>query len=139
LTPKSVGTFTATIYVGLRYHYDGQILDKAIPMASIQEYVDEIGLCVTVADTQFVYTNGGEPGLVVGLINYPRFPSTPEAIREKALTLAKILLDVCRQCKVSVVMPDETVMLECDPTLRTAQPPAGGCASDSKEPRGGVR
>jgi hypothetical protein len=26
-----------------------------------------------------------------------------------------------------------------DPTLRTAQPPAGGCASESKEPRGGVR
>jgi hypothetical protein len=28
-------------------------------------------------------------------------------------------------------------MLEA--TLRTAQPPAGGCASESKEPRGGVR
>lgn len=50
------------------------------------------GLCVTVEQTQFIYTGGEEAGYVVGLINYPRFPSTPEMLRARARHLAELLL-----------------------------------------------
>lgn len=107
----TVPTFTATIYVGLRHRASGEVTPRTVAVAAIQDYVDAVGLCATITDTQFVYTDGGEPGIVVGLINYPRFPSTPQQIKEHALAIAKILLDCCRQLKVSVVMPHETVMI----------------------------
>lgn len=53
-----------------------------------------------------------EPGFCVGLINYPRFPSTAEKIREHAIAMARRLLVEFRQFKVSIVFPDETVMVE---------------------------
>ena len=49
---------------------------------------------------------------MVGLINYPRFPSTPEKILEHALAIAKLLLDAYKQYKVSVICSDKTYMLE---------------------------
>lgn len=87
-------------------------MDRSIPVAEIQHYVDSVGLCVTVTDTTFVYGDGSEPGLAVGVINYPRFPASPEAIEGKAMVLAEILMRSCRQWRVSVVFPDHTVMLE---------------------------
>lgn len=54
-------------------------------------YCDEIGLCVTVTPTHYIYKDGQEQGVVVGLINYPRFPSEPSAIWDKAERLAMLL------------------------------------------------
>lgn len=110
----SVPTFTATIYVGLKYRYTEEVQDRAVALDAIQQYVNAVGLCVTVTDTQYVYTNGGEPGFIVGLINYPRFPSTPEQIKAHALAIAEMLLKTCKQLKVSVVMPDETIMISAE-------------------------
>jgi hypothetical protein len=114
MTINSVSTFTATVYVGFKHRYNGEIARRDAAVAAIQAYVDAVGLCVTVTDTQFVYSNGGEPGIAVGLINYPRFPSTPAAIKAHALAIAGMLMDCCRQMKVSVVMPTETVMLAAE-------------------------
>lgn len=50
------------------------------------------GLCVTVEQTHFIYTGGEEAGYVVGLINYPRFPSSPDSLRARARHLAELLL-----------------------------------------------
>lgn len=61
------------------------------------------GLCVTVEPTKFIYTGGEEAGAVVGLINYPRFPSTSEAITERARKLALLLLERTFQHSVLVV------------------------------------
>jgi hypothetical protein len=72
---------------------------------------NEAGMCVTVTRTLFVYKGGSEPGAIVELINYPRFPLGPTAIRRLALSLAKRLKSSLRQIRVSVVFPDETVML----------------------------
>lgn len=109
---KSVKSFVATIYVGFREHYTDEV--RAIDMAHdiCQRYVDAGGLCVTVTATRFIYKNGSEPGVAVGLINYPRFPAEVSAIRDKALGLATELMHGFRQLKVSVVFPDETIMLE---------------------------
>jgi hypothetical protein len=65
--------------------------------------------------TSFIYTRGKEPGVAITLINYPRYPTSQEKIREQALELAQLLMDKFHQRRVSVVMTDETVMLEEDP------------------------
>jgi len=68
----------------------------------------------SVTPTTYIYKNGNEPGVVVGIINYPRFPSEAAALKAKALEVAALLLKLYRQMKVSVVFPDETVMLESE-------------------------
>jgi hypothetical protein len=105
----TVETFWATIYVGLRSDWD--IHEEEAAARVCQEYVDQVGLCVTLTPTRFVYTDGSEDGVAVGLINYPRFPSTPAAIKAHALELARRLKEALGQRRVSVVFPDETVML----------------------------
>ena len=111
---KKVDTFTATIYVGRKYRYNGKHISLRKTKKIIQEYVDAVGLCVTVTPTEYIYKNGREKGVTVGLINYPRFPSTEPFIKEQAIELAGLLLKGCRQMRVSVVFPDETVMLSAE-------------------------
>lgn len=111
MTIATTPTFTATVYVGLKHRESGEIRNKSAAVAAVQAYVDSVGLCASITDTQFVYTNGCEPGLAVGLINYPRFPSSPEQIRSHAIAIAEMLLGECKQSRVSVVMPNETVMI----------------------------
>jgi hypothetical protein len=113
---KEVQTFTATIWVGLevRGTEDYYTLEDAQQIA--QKYCDEHKLCVTLTPTTFVYNGGNESGVAVGLINYPRFPSTPEVIGNHALKLAEIYLKEFQQYKVSVVFPTgNTVMLSQEP------------------------
>lgn len=69
------------------------------------------GLCVTVEPTQFIYTGGEETGYVVGLLNYPRFPSDPEAIRTRARRLAELLLAATFQHSALLVDPQQSEWL----------------------------
>ena len=105
-------SWSATIYVGLKHRETGTILDRALAIEAIQEYVDAVGLCVSATDTEFRYTNGCEPGIAVGLINYPRFPCDPDRLSEHAIRLADALMVACRQMVVTVVMPGTTLMLK---------------------------
>lgn len=113
---KTVPTYTATIYVGTREHDSGLIRSIEMAREFLHSHVDSDGLCVTLTETEFIYTKtktvGGEPGFVVGLINYPRFPAEVPTIRAKALFIAEELRKLYQQWKVSVVFPNETVMLE---------------------------
>lgn len=108
---NTVPTFTAAIYAGFKERETGRLhtIDEAREVC--RAYCDEVGLCVTLTPTEYVYTDGGEPGCVVGLINYPRFPSDAETIRAHALTLARRLLAALGQMRMTAVFPDETVML----------------------------
>jgi hypothetical protein len=106
-----VDTFWANIYVGQKNRDTGEVYPLDIAFEICQKYVDEVGLCVTITPTEYVYTDGGESGFVVGLINYPRFPSSPEVIRGHALELGRRLLDEYRQYRVSIVFPDKTYMI----------------------------
>jgi hypothetical protein len=56
-----------------------------------REYCFNVGLCVTVEPLAFIYTGGEESGFRVGLINYPRFPTTAEALHQHATELADLL------------------------------------------------
>ena len=69
------------------------------------------GLCVTVEPTTYIYTGGEEQGYVVGLLNYPRFPSHPRGLEETADRLAITLLEQTYQKSVLIVGPDESKWL----------------------------
>ena len=69
------------------------------------------GLCVTVEPTLFIYTGGEEVGYVVGLINYPRFPSDNESIWQRAEHLARMLLDETFQHKILIMSPEKTLWI----------------------------
>lgn len=66
------------------------------------------GLCVTVDPTHFIYTGGEEAGFVVGLVNYPRFPCTPQALFERAEAVMALLLDATHQHSAMLMTPEET-------------------------------
>jgi hypothetical protein len=73
-----------------------------------REYCDEVGCCVTVAKTTYIYTGGEEKGVVIGFINYPRFPKKPDDIELQAYFLAEKLLKGLDQQSYSIQTPDET-------------------------------
>lgn len=69
------------------------------------------GLCVTIEPTLFIYTGGEEAGYVVGLINYPRFPSEPDLITERAEQLARVLMHRTYQHSALVMTPQKTTWM----------------------------
>jgi len=109
---KTLKTYTANIYIGFKEGYDGEIhtIQEAKDIA--QEYCDSVGFCVTVTPTTFIYQNGREDGCIVGLINYPRFPTAPEVIQHHAFKLADIFLEEFNQYRISFVCDDITFMIE---------------------------
>ena len=105
-----VPTFFANIYLGLNEGYTGK-KSKLNIESYCKGYCGVIKLGVTVTKTTFCYPDGMEDGVIIGLINYPRFPSTPEEIEQKAIELAKCLKNICKQERVTIVMPNHTIML----------------------------
>lgn len=77
----------------------------------IREMCFAQGLCVTVEPTTYIYTGGEEQGYVVGLLNYPRFPSSVENLTDTAESLALALLGKTYQKSVLIVSPRESKWL----------------------------
>ena len=69
------------------------------------------GLCVTIEPTTFIYTGGEESGYVVGLINYPRFPTDKTKIWDRAFKMAQFLMRSTYQHSALVQDPNRTVWL----------------------------
>jgi hypothetical protein len=97
-----VPTYTATIFIAGDYWAAEECCRK---------FCDEIGLCVTIEATRYVYTGDAENGVRVGLINYGRFESTPDEIFAKAEALANRLLDGLEMTSASIVATDRTIWL----------------------------
>jgi hypothetical protein len=106
-----VDSFNCTIYLGLKRRYDGKISTFDEAEIFIQNWIDNISWCVTVTRTEYMYKNGREPGLIIGFINYPRFPATPTRIKQLALELAEKLMLKFEQFRVTVACPSDTIML----------------------------
>lgn len=109
---ETVLTWQAQIFCGLRVGYTEEILSIEKVYRTCQEYVDEDGWCVTITPTKFIYKNGYEPGAIIGIIDYPRFPSHHQNLKNRTVELAKRLLVKLEQLRISIVFPDETIMLE---------------------------
>lgn len=105
-------TFTANIYLGLKEGYEGTTHAIEEVILFCRDYCDEVKLGVTVTPTYFVYVGGYEPGAIIGLIQYPRFPKDEGYISSTALELAEKLRIHFNQERLSVAFPDTTVMLE---------------------------
>ena len=74
---------------------------------AIREFAEE-GLCAAVAPAAYVYTGGMEDGVCVTLINYPRFPKTPDELRGIADRLAEHLRQRLFQDSYSIECSDQT-------------------------------
>lgn len=85
--------------------------DHAKALDSCRAYCDEQGFCVTVTPTSYVYTGGQEAGVIIGLINYGRFPSEPQAIFARAKELALKLIADLGQESASIQAPDKTLWI----------------------------
>lgn len=113
---KISDNYEAKIWLGLREGYTENIFAEAEIIEEIRNYCTEVGQCVTISPTHFVYVHGDEPGLVIGFINYPRYPSEQEEIRKRAIDLASILMKKFNQYRVTVtVYPAQengSIMLE---------------------------
>lgn len=107
---STVNTFVATLHVGLKVRRTGEIHPLSKAKEIIQAYTDGVGLCATVTETDYIYTKGSEPGIIVGFINYPRFPASATQISQHVSVLATKLMIGLNQLRVTIVYPDTTVM-----------------------------
>tara|TARA_S200002703_G_C3660122_1_gene202736 strand:+ start:208 stop:543 length:336 start_codon:yes stop_codon:yes gene_type:complete len=71
----------------------------------LQEFCGEKGACFSVTATEYVYSGGRESGVIVGIINYGRFPSTDESLARLSEEVAKVLILGLHQNSASVVGP----------------------------------
>ena len=100
-TEKTVDTYWARIYMSGPIDQARQVMREACL----------VGACVTVEACDFIYTRGEESGFVIGFVNYPRFPSTPDAIFEQACLFANMLLNRLFQGSALVVGPEKTTWI----------------------------
>jgi hypothetical protein len=103
---KALDTYTAKIYIAG---------DIATAKAILREHCYHFGACVTIEPTTFIYTGGEESGMVIGYVNYPRFPSDPEDILGKAYSMAMTLLKGLNQKTALVVGTDKTELVSISP------------------------
>ncbi len=83
--------------------------DIIIAKNTLRKYCKDIGLCVTVTETDYIYSGGAEVGMIIGFINYPRFPDTLEGITEKAFKIGLLLTEALGQWSFSIVGPKDTL------------------------------
>lgn len=117
-------TETAETYV-IRLYLSGPI---EVAKQALRAECLAAGLCVTIDPTHFIYTGGEEAGFVVGLLNYPRFPKTPEQLTRRARDVMYLLLEATHQHSALMVTPDTSEWI-------TKREPEAACASD-RYPKG---
>ncbi|MXN46105.1 hypothetical protein GR138_12980 [Shinella kummerowiae] len=87
----------------------------------LQQEAARKGMCVTLTPQTFIYSGGREDGFRVGLINYPRFPKTPDDIVVEARVLADWLRAYLGQVSYSITTPTETIWMSVrneDPDIK---------------------
>lgn len=93
---KTCPTYEINIYMAGDIEQAKQLLRTAV-------YPPNKGLCVTINSTLYIYTGGEETGFIVGLRNYPRFPSHPAALLERAEQITENLLTGLCQWSAMIV------------------------------------
>lgn len=109
-------SFEAKIYVGFKEFTNNErttFIEHTLEECEslCQKYCTNIGLCVTVTPTKYIYTQGNEYGAIIGFIQYPRFPLEEEGIKKRALELGEILMMHLGQLRVTINFPDSVEML----------------------------
>lgn len=94
-------SYSVTIKMAGDYNHAKQILRREF-------YPPSEGFCVTIQYVDFIYTGGEEAGFVIGIENYPRFPSEPKQLKSRAFQLAETLIRELHQWSAMIVAPDQT-------------------------------
>jgi hypothetical protein len=94
---KVARTDSCPISIFIAGHYDAAL-------TACKEFCAQ-GLCVTVTPTEYIYTGGQESGVIVGLINYPRFPMHQTDLEGVATNLGMFLLDKLQQESFTIQTP----------------------------------
>lgn len=81
-----------------------------------REYCFEVGLCVHVEPVDFIYTGGEESGFKIGIINYPRFPTSADVLYATAATLGTRLMEHLCQHSFCIIGPEKTTWFSRRPT-----------------------
>lgn len=116
---KILDSFNVQIWVGLKETYNDEKIHTIEDVYKIcDEFVNDIKDCVSVTETSFRYVDGFEKGVIVGYIQYPRFPRESYEIADRALKLAEKLMLELNQYRVTITTPKESVMLENDKIKR---------------------
>ena len=108
---KKIFTYNVKIWVGLREKYTNEINEISKVENICQKFCDEIGDCVSITKTKFIYKHGNENGVVIQWISYPRFPRTKKEIKNRAFNLAKLLKEKLNQYRISVETPNNTYLI----------------------------
>jgi len=111
---KKVKTVEVKIFLGLKKGYTESYKSIQQLYNFLRIYCTKYKLAVSITPTRYIYVNGEEDGAIIGLINYPRFPSNKKKIKKRALHLAEELMYEFKQYRVSVMLNDKTYMLEND-------------------------
>lgn len=69
----------------------------------IRRYCADSPCCVTVTPTTYIYRGGEESGFVVGIRNYPRFPTDDYTLRTRANEIGALLREALGQDSYMVV------------------------------------
>lgn len=109
---KKTKTYNVQIWIGLRDRYSAMRFSLEDVRKIVDGFISENNDCITITPTEYRYVNGSEEGAVIGWINYPRFPRRKEEIIKRAINLGKLLMTSLNQYRVSVVTPEETLLLE---------------------------
>lgn len=110
---KKNKSYNIQIWCGLREGY-GFVTHSIEDVYSICDHFIKTvgGECVSVTPTHFRYKDGFEDGVVIGFIQYPRFPVMKREKLRKAIELAKRLRRELGQIRVSVTTPKKTYLIE---------------------------
>lgn len=99
MTPTTAPSCPISIFIAGDYDRARQIC---------REFCFGVGACVTVTPTTYIYTGGEEAGVIVGFINYPRFPATLSDLENKAMQLADDLMHGLCQNSFTIQTPQTT-------------------------------
>ncbi len=110
---KKKKSYNVQIWCGLKECYNNERTHTVNDVRKLcDEFVNETKDCVTITPTEFRYVDGNENGVVVGYIQYPRFPRSKREILKRALMLAEILMIELNQYRVTITTPNKSYMLE---------------------------
>ena len=102
----------AKIFCGLREAYTDIRHSSQEAFDVCRDYVNRVGLCVTLTETEFVYTDGWEHGVIIGLINYPRFKPSKRSIKKHTENIVSILQLEFKQIRISYIIDNKIYMSE---------------------------
>ena len=94
--------------------------DESVIRKWLQHYVMR-GLCVTLSKTEYIYTYGNEDGWVVGLINYPRYPSDYDSLLLLANEIAVGVMEETATGSSTIVTDKETIFISRRPQDHTQE------------------